>query len=187
MQRDFHYLQKCASTAFTCLYWSRLKSLYTKQRAGYEFYVVMRPVRVHLNPTSGPFYCGLKFNGSVLGCRPEDRIGVGVTHSSGYSPYHVMGQLSLGCRSKPGTCSPGGSTGPHGALRPLARSARPVHPRLARGQPAGPPPGGSPGEVGRVQSRHRPPRPSRPCAAALAGSVLGRPRGSGPPTPCAIN
>ena len=91
-----------------------------------------------------------------------------------------MGQLSLGCRSKPGTCSPGGSTGPHGALRPLARSARPVHPRLARGQPAGPPPGGSPGEVGRVQGRHWLPRPCRPCAAALAGSVPGRPRGSGP-------
>ena len=67
-----------------------------------------------------------------------------------------MGQLSLGCRSKPGTCSPGGSTGPHGALRPLARPARPVHSRLAQGRPAGPPPGGSPGVVGRAQGRRRP-------------------------------
>jgi len=117
------------------------------------------------------------FNGAVLGCRPENCLEV--AHSSSYSPYHVMGQLSLGCRSKPGTCSPGGSTGPHGALRPLARPARPVHPRLARGRPAGPPPGGSPGVVGapsvvgRAQSR------CRPCAAALPGSVPGRPRGSG--------
>ena len=87
-----------------------------------------------------------------------------------------MGQLSLGCHSKPGTCSPGGSTGPHGALRPLALPARPVHPRLARGRPAGLPSGvprawwDAPKAVAGPQLG--PQGRLRPCAAAL-GSVQG--------------
>jgi hypothetical protein len=53
----------------------------------------------------------------------------------------------------------------------VARSARPDW--LEGSQR---PPGGSPGEVGRAQGRRWPPMPCR----SLAGSVPGRPRGSGP-------